>query len=127
MSMPRAPAHRARVRCGIASAWLALAMISGCSDQTGKIEAREIAADTTCSLDGMLLADYPGPKGQIQYDAGPPDFFCDTMEMIAIYLRPEQRKRALAVFTQDMARADWKEPQRKLDRRQDRVLRSWQQ
>ena len=38
------------------------------------------------------------------------DFFCDTVEMISIYLRPEQQKRAIALFTQDMGQADWKEP-----------------
>ncbi len=29
--------------------------------------AAEIDAHSTCDLDGMLLADYPGPKAQIYY------------------------------------------------------------
>jgi copper chaperone NosL len=58
----------------------------------------------------MALADYAGPKGQIHYDRGSPDFFCDTVELIATVLRPEQQKRVVAVYTNDMAKADWEEP-----------------
>ncbi|MFZ5509499.1 MAG: nitrous oxide reductase accessory protein NosL [Pseudomonadota bacterium] len=71
----------------------------------------EITRDTVCSLDGMILADYPGPKAQIHYDQGPPDFFCDTMELFSIYLRPEQQKRVRALYVQDMGKADWNNPQ----------------
>ena len=70
----------------------------------------EITRDTVCSLDGMVLADYPGPKAQIHYDHGKPDFFCDTIEMFSIYLRPEQQRRVRAVFVQDMGKADWNSP-----------------
>ena len=49
--------------------------------------------DTVCSLDGMVLADYPGPKGQIQYDNGETDYFCDTVELLSLYLQPEQQRR----------------------------------
>ena len=86
-------------------------LIAGCGDQRGTVQPQEITKATVCSLDGMLLMDHPGPKGQIHYDQGPPDFFCDTKEMFAIYLRPEQRKRVVAVFTQDMGKADWNQPQ----------------
>lgn len=101
---------RTLFRLAIASAWLAMTVGAGCGEQAKTVAPQEITRSTACALDGMLLADYPGPKGQIHYDQGPPDFFCDTMEMISIYLRPEQQKRAVAVFTQDMGQADWKEP-----------------
>lgn len=71
----------------------------------------ELTPDAACSLDGMLLMDYPGPKAQIHYMQGPPDFFCDTVEMFSIYLRPEQQKRVRALYVQDMGRADWNSPQ----------------
>ena len=45
------------------------------------------------------------------YDQGGPEFFCDTVEMFAIYLRPEQKRRIVALYTQDMAKVDWNEPQ----------------
>ncbi len=97
-------------RFAIATVCCTMLMIAGCGERAKTAAPHEITRDTACALDGMLLSDYPGPKGQIQYDGGPPDFFCDTMEMISIYLRPEQQKRAIAVFTQDMGRSDWNEP-----------------
>ncbi len=89
------------------------AALAACGDaeQTGPTTPVEITAGTACSLDGMLLADYPGPKAQIHYagQAGP-DFFCDTVEMFSIYLRPEQAKPVQALFVQDMGQADWDQP-----------------
>lgn len=82
----------------------------GCSKQDEAIKAAEIDRSTSCSLDGMILMDYPGPKAQIHYDRGEADFFCDTMEMFSIYLRPEQKKRVKALFTQDMGKTPWEQP-----------------
>jgi copper chaperone NosL len=31
--------------------------------------------DTACALDGMILRDFAGPKAQILYAEGKPDFF----------------------------------------------------
>ena len=82
----------------------------GCSKKEQTTKAVEIDRTTSCSLDGMILMDYPGPKAQIHYDKGEPDFFCDTMEMFSIYLRPEQKKRVKALFTQDMGKTPWEQP-----------------
>ena len=92
----------------------ALGGLSACSDRT--IDAQtvaplEIGASTTCELDGMLLVDYPGPKGQIHYaGATAPLFFCDTVELFNTMLRPEQVRKVLAVYVQDMGKADWDQP-----------------
>lgn len=88
-----------------------IVLLAGCGKETAPQQALEIGQETVCSLDGMLLMDYPGPKAQIHYDQGEPDFFCDTMEMFSIYLRPEQQKRIKALYTQDMGKADWSKPQ----------------
>ncbi|MHB1216067.1 MAG: nitrous oxide reductase accessory protein NosL [Thiobacillus sp.] len=71
----------------------------------------EIKQGTSCSLDGMLLADYPGPKAQIHY-AGQtePDFFCDTVEMFHMVLNPEQVRAVRGIFVQDIGKADWDAP-----------------
>lgn len=82
----------------------------GCTKKEEAIKAAEIDRGTSCSLDGMILMDYPGPKAQIHYDKGEPDFFCDTMEMFSIYLRPEQKKRVRALLTQDMGKTPWEQP-----------------
>lgn len=88
-----------------------VATLTACNKPTVPVVAQEITAGTSCSLDGMTLADFPGPKAQIQYATGSPDYFCDTMEMFSIYLHPEQKKRVAGIFTQDMGKAEWEKPQ----------------
>lgn len=85
-------------------------LLTACGEPAKSALPREIAADTACALDGMALVDFPGPKAQIHYDQGEPDFFCDTREMFSIVLRPEQKKRIVAIYTQDMGKADWNSP-----------------
>jgi len=82
----------------------------GCTKKVETVNAVKIDRTTSCSLDGMTLMDYPGPKAQIQYDKGEPDFFCDTMEMFSVYLKPEQKRHVKAVFTQDMGKTSWEHP-----------------
>lgn len=86
-------------------------LLAACGEEPKSAKPQEIAQETSCALDGMVLLDFPGPKAQIHYDQGMPEFFCDTREMFAIILRPEQKKRVVAVYTQDMGRADWTQPQ----------------
>ena len=80
------PSRRALMCAG-----LAVALLAACREAAKAVQPQDFTRSTTCALDGMVLADYPGPKGQIQYDAGPPDFYCDTVEMLATLLRPEQQ------------------------------------
>jgi len=88
-----------------------IAVLAACNKPAAPVAPQEITAGTSCSLDGMTLADFPGPKGQIHYAVGKPDFFCDTVEMFSIYLQPEQKKRITGIFTQDMGKTDWGKPQ----------------
>jgi copper chaperone NosL len=92
----------------------ALGGLAACGDRPGDARALapvEIGAATSCELDGMLLADYPGPKAQIHYaGAAAPVFFCDTVELFNMLLRPEQVRKVLAVYVQDMGQADWEQP-----------------
>lgn len=90
-----------------------LSALSACGNQSGHAVApHEIDARSACDLDGMLLADYPGPKAQIFYKGDPePHWFCDTVEMFNMLLKPEQIRPVQAVFVQDMGQADWNRPQ----------------
>lgn len=71
----------------------------------------EIDRSTSCELDGMLLADYPGPKAQVLY-AGQekPSFFCDTVELFSTLLAGEQVRAAKAIYVQDMGQTEWEHP-----------------
>jgi len=87
-------------------------LLAACGNQadTG-VAPVEIAQDSSCALDGMLLADYPGPKAQIHYDGTPePEFFCDTMEMFSLYLKPEQARKVKAIYVQDLDKTTWEAP-----------------
>ena len=92
------------VRSTLILAALAAAALTACGQS-------EIGQGTSCALDGMLLADYPGPKAQIHYAGqAEPDFFCDTVEMFHLYLKPEQVRAVRGLFVQDMGKADWEQP-----------------
>lgn len=88
------------------------AALAGCNrTPEATVEPIEITRSTACSLDGMILADYPGPKAQIHYaNQKEPEYFCDTMEMFSIYLNPEQARRVNAMYVQDMGKTPWEEP-----------------
>ncbi len=102
------PLRRSLMLAALASTLLAAC---GQSSAPAAVAPLEISRGTSCSLDGMLLADYPGPKAQIFY-AGQeaPDFFCDTVEMFHIYLTPEQVRNVRGIFVQDMGKATWDSP-----------------
>lgn len=98
----------------VLAAALFAALLCGCGPSAtsgGDVVPIEIGPGTSCALDGMLLADYPGPKAQIHYvGKAEPDFYCDTMEMFHVYLNPEQVRAVRALFVQDMGKADWDDP-----------------
>ena len=87
-------------------------LLPGCSqgEAAAPLQAAAIDRNSADAVDGMLLLDYPGPKGQILYADGKPDFFCDTVGMFSAILRPEQQRQLRAAFVQDMAQEDWSHP-----------------
>jgi copper chaperone NosL len=87
-----------------------LALLAGCSKETTQVSAREPDQGTACALDGMVLKDYPGPKAQIHYKEGAPEFFCDMLELFGTLLAPEQKRPVAGVFVQDMGKTDWAQP-----------------
>lgn len=87
-----------------------LLLLAACAQPSHSVGPTEPAAGTYCELDGMTLADHPGPKGQIRYADGHVAYFCDTMELLSMYLAPEQVRKIESAYTQDMAKADWDAP-----------------
>lgn len=109
---PAQPGRR-RWLCGCAG--LAALALAGCSPSAGDgaaaVAAHDFGKHTSCSLDGMLLADYPGPKGQILYrGTAEPDFFCDTVELLSSLIKPEQVRPVAGAWVQDMAQTEWDRP-----------------
>lgn len=85
-------------------------LLAACNQAAPKVAALEPTGDTACELDGMILKDYPGPKAQIHYAEGKPEFFCDLMELFMMVLAPEQKRAVSAVFVQDMSKTAWEHP-----------------
>jgi len=85
-------------------------LLAACTPNTPHLSAQEPNADTACALDGMMLRDFPGPKAQIQYAEGAPDFFCDVMELFALVLESEQKRNVAGLYVQDMSQAEWAHP-----------------
>jgi copper chaperone NosL len=106
--------HRCISRRHFLLAGAATGLLAACgqsSTSAGPLVPVEIDRSTACALDGMLLADYPGPKAQIHYEGmAQPDFFCDTVEMFSLYLNPEQVRKVRALYVQDMGKASWDAP-----------------
>jgi copper chaperone NosL len=107
---------RSKLSASLFYVLLTTGLLTACSDPQGAGDAAvkpvEITTATACALDGMLLADYPGPKAQIHFAGRPaPDFFCDTTEMFNIWHNPEQATRIAAIYVQDMGGTDWDKPQ----------------
>ena len=92
----------------------ALGGLVGCGERGGSAQTLapvEIDRSTSCELDGMVLADYPGPKAQVHYAGqAQPSYFCDTVELFNTLLAGEQVRAPQAVYVQDMGQADWQEP-----------------
>lgn len=98
----------------VAASLLLAGLMTACDghkDKAAAVQPVLIDAGTTCSLDGMVLADYPGPKAQIHY-AGQarPDFFCDMTEMFNTWHHQEQARRIAAIYVQDMGKTSWDQP-----------------
>jgi len=89
----------------------AMTIASACAYQAVTPPPMELSDSAICSMDGMLLADFPGPKGQILYDQGKPEVFCDTVELLSALIAPEQQRHVAAAYTQDMAHTSWDKPQ----------------
>lgn len=106
------PLHTRSLARETAILLLATSLLVACGKTTETpVAPKEIAQDTYCALDGMLLSDYPGPKAQIHYDGTPePDFFCDTMEMFSLLLKPEQARKVTAAYVQAIDQTDWNQP-----------------
>lgn len=88
-----------------------LAALAACGKSVQQAMPQEPDSGTACSLDGMVLRDYPGPKAQIHYAEGAPEFFCDLMELFSTVLSPEQKRPVARIYVQDMGKTAWEHPE----------------
>lgn len=70
----------------------------------------ELTREHSCRVCGMIIVDFPGSKAQIHYKNGEVDTFCSTLDMFLFYLQPDRPRNIVAIYVNDMAKADWEHP-----------------
>jgi copper chaperone NosL len=91
-------------------ALLLLAGLVGCSEQNGAGIAnmpRDLTREEVCMIDGMILLDYPGPKGQLFFKDGEARFFCDTKGLITTLFDPDYKNKIKIAYVQDFGGREW--------------------
>src|SRR5690606_37571920 len=75
--------------CGFFIVTLML-LLGGCGEAEKAVSLEPVAlhGDDECHVCGMVIADFPGPKGQAVEKAGVRKF-CSTAEMLGWWLQPE--------------------------------------
>lgn len=62
-----------------------------------------------CHVCGMIISDFPGPKGQAVDKSGVKKF-CSAAEMFGWWLQPENRIGTATLYVHDMGRSEWAKP-----------------
>lgn len=91
-----------------------LALLAACSKQDSREvpAAHALTGDATGHYCGMLLAEHPGPKGQILLKGtDQPVWFSSVRDAFIFLNLPEEPKDIAAVYVSDMAKApSWDNP-----------------
>lgn len=88
-------------------------LLAGCSDkEEARVSYDPVAfhADDECHVCGMIVADFPGPKGQALERNGVRKF-CSTAEMLSWWLQPENNILQAKLYVHDMGRSQWDQPE----------------
>ncbi|NOI25011.1 nitrous oxide reductase accessory protein NosL [Vibrio mediterranei] len=75
-------------------------------------QAQAIEAADECHVCGMVIKNYPGPKGQA-YQKGEENTvrFCSTRDMFSYLLQPENQRQIEQIFVHDMSKTPWQKPE----------------
>jgi copper chaperone NosL len=92
--------------------WL---LMAGCSEQVNdplKQPAVALNNGDECHLCGMLILNFPGPKGELyQQTDNSVRKFCSTRDMFTYALDPEHESTVQSIWVHDMGKSTWDSPQ----------------
>jgi len=89
-----------------------MVVLLGCTEADPKKEmfkqAVAIENADECHLCGMIISQFPGPKGEL-YQKTSEDVakFCSTRDMFSYLLQPENQRQVQQVFVHDMSKTPW--------------------
>ncbi|MDI5892769.1 nitrous oxide reductase accessory protein NosL [Halomonas rhizosphaerae] len=101
------------IRRALLIALLASLLLSGCgeSEPEDLAAAQPIEAGDSCHVCGMLIEEFPGPKGEAFLDSqGEALKFCSTMDLFAFLKQPENETRLSHAYVHDIGVPPWGEP-----------------
>ncbi|SFM68849.1 copper chaperone NosL [Marinobacter zhejiangensis] len=92
-----------------------LLVVAGCSqpssdESVGQLPPVAFESGDECHVCGMVIAGFPGPKGEVLGGNAPVRKFCSTRDLFSWLLQPEQQHRDYTVYVHDMAQTDWQRP-----------------
>jgi copper chaperone NosL len=92
--------------------FLAVTGLSGCqqeqSEETVKYSPVHIHDGQECALCGMIINQFPGPKGQLFIRGNDkPLSFCSTRDLFAYATQEEHKHRIKALFVHETVSAPW--------------------
>ncbi|MBV1922271.1 MAG: nitrous oxide reductase accessory protein NosL [Pseudomonadales bacterium] len=93
--------------------------LAGCeeNEELGEFAQAVVAIESgdECHLCGMLIGNFPGPKGEMYLRRDPQiKKFCSTRDMLSFYLQPENTHHAEVMYVHDMAVTPWDNPDDKV-------------
>ena len=86
-------------------------------EDSGALAKKVVAIESgdECHLCGMLIGEFPGPKGEMYLRRDPQiKKFCSTRDMLSFYLQPENTHHAEVMFVHNMAVTPWDNPDDKV-------------
>ncbi|WOA31296.1 nitrous oxide reductase accessory protein NosL [Alloalcanivorax xenomutans] len=95
---------------GIGLGLLILMLLAGCEETSpAALDPVPFHADDECHVCGMIIADFPGPKGEA---VSPRQVrrFCSVAEMLGWWSQPENQVGESRLYVHDMTREDWNRP-----------------
>ncbi len=92
-----------------AALMLGLAACNEAEQSEQLLEPVAFHSSDECHVCGMVISDFPGPKGQA-VEKGGVRKFCSTAEMLGWWLQPENRMLNAKLYVHDMGRSTWENP-----------------
>ncbi|MFD2231146.1 nitrous oxide reductase accessory protein NosL [Alkalimarinus sediminis] len=92
-----------------------LFFLTACSNEEATEQTNNtpvaIESGDECHLCGMVIAEFPGPKGELfEGRKSHVRKFCSTRDLMSWYLQPENRPNTKEIYVHDMSRSDWNSP-----------------
>ncbi|MBM7073816.1 nitrous oxide reductase accessory protein NosL [Shewanella sp. 202IG2-18] len=89
-------------------------ILAACSQEPEQVTVRQaqaIHSGEECHLCGMIITNFPGPKGELYIKTSDKvKKFCSTRDMFSFLLDPEYKKQVKEVYVHDMSKSHWDKP-----------------